>query len=143
MQGGNPPDSFQVHAGHELIDTWVVAGAMEPITFIFEENGFLDKYPKGVIDIISYQGEIYSVPVNIHRSNVLWYNKKVFDQNGLTPPRTFDEFVSVAETLAVKATTPFALGDNRKCVHQTSLRVCRVRHSPLDVHLVFEAPGAD
>ncbi len=22
--GGNPPDSFQVHAGHELIDTWVV-----------------------------------------------------------------------------------------------------------------------
>lgn len=112
MQGGNPPDSFQVHAGHELIDTWVVAGAMEPITFIFEENGFLDKYPKGVIDIISYQGEIYSVPVNIHRSNVLWYNKKVFDQNGLTPPRTFDEFFSVAETLADKGITPLALGDN-------------------------------
>ena len=31
MQGGNPPDSFQVHAGHELIDSWVVAGKMEPI----------------------------------------------------------------------------------------------------------------
>jgi len=28
MQSGNPPDSFQVHAGHELIDTWVVADKM-------------------------------------------------------------------------------------------------------------------
>src|SRR4030042_4631562 len=23
MLGGDPPDSFQVHMGHELIDTWV------------------------------------------------------------------------------------------------------------------------
>ena len=30
MQGGNPPDTFQVHAGHELIDTWVVSDFMEP-----------------------------------------------------------------------------------------------------------------
>jgi len=35
MQAGDPPDSFQVHAGHELIDTWVVADKMEPVTFIF------------------------------------------------------------------------------------------------------------
>ncbi len=39
MQGGNPPDSFQVHAGHELIDTWVVSGFMEPITFVLEDAG--------------------------------------------------------------------------------------------------------
>lgn len=42
MQAGDPPDSFQVHAGHELIDTWVVADKMEPVTFIFEENGWMD-----------------------------------------------------------------------------------------------------
>ena len=53
MQSGDPPDSFQVHAGHELIDTWVVADAMEPVTFIFEENGWMDAYPQGVIDIIA------------------------------------------------------------------------------------------
>ena len=32
MQGGKPPDSFQVHAGQELISTWVKADKMEPIT---------------------------------------------------------------------------------------------------------------
>ena len=112
MQSGDPPDSFQVHAGHELIDSWVKAGKMEPVTFIFEKNGWLDKYPKGVIDILSYDGEIWSVPVNIHRSNVLWYNKAVFEEHGLTPPATFDEFFTVAEKLKAAGVTPLALGDN-------------------------------
>ena len=112
MQGGNPPDSFQVHAGHELIDSWVVAGKMEPITFIFRQNGWLDSFPKGLIDIISYRGEIYSVPVNIHRSNVLWYNKSVFAASNLAPPRTLVDFLRVAESLARRGVTPIALGDS-------------------------------
>jgi glucose/mannose transport system substrate-binding protein len=112
MQGGKPPDSFQVHAGHELIDTWVVAGKMEPITFVFKDNNYLSSFPKGVIDIISYKGEIYSVPVNIHRSNVLWYNKKVFTDNKITPPTSLADLLSVAEKLAAKKVTPLGLGDN-------------------------------
>ena len=112
MQGGNPPDSFQVHAGHELIDSWVVAGKMEPITFIFRSNGWLEKFPRSLIDIISWKGEIYSVPLDIHRSNVLWYNRGVFTANHLTPPRTLEEMLRVSATLAAKGITPLALGDN-------------------------------
>jgi glucose/mannose transport system substrate-binding protein len=112
MQGGNPPDSFQVHAGHELIDSWVVAGKMEPITFVFKDNGWLDKFPKGLIDIISWKGEIYSVPVNIHRSNVLWYNKAIFAAAGLKPPWSLPDLLSVCEALARRGITPLALGDN-------------------------------
>jgi glucose/mannose transport system substrate-binding protein len=112
MQAGDPPDSFQVHAGHELIDSWVVADKMEPVTFIFEDNGWLDSYPPGVIDVLSYDGEIWSVPVNIHRSNVLWYNKAVFADAGLEPPTTFDEFFTVADALQAAGVTPLALGDN-------------------------------
>ena len=112
MQAGDPPDSFQVHAGHELIDTWVVADKMDPVTFIFEENGWFDVYPPGVIDVLSYNGEIWSVPVNIHRSNVLWYNLAIFEENGLEPPATMDDFFAVAETLQAAGVTPLALGDN-------------------------------
>jgi glucose/mannose transport system substrate-binding protein len=112
MRGGNPPDSFQVHAGHELIDSWVVAGKMEPITFVFRDNGWLDAFPRDLIDIISWKGEIYSVPLNIHRSNVLWYNTKVFAAAGLNPPRSMGDFLWVAEVLARNGVTPLALGDN-------------------------------
>jgi glucose/mannose transport system substrate-binding protein len=112
MQGRNPPDSFQVHAGHELIDTWVVAGKMEPITFIFESRGYLQAYPQGLVDIISSRAEIYSAPVNIHRSNVLWYNKQIFDRHGVRAPENLDELESVSRKLSGVGITPLALGDN-------------------------------
>src|ERR671935_131580 len=35
MLGGDPPDSFQVHLGHELIDSHVVPGRMEPLDELF------------------------------------------------------------------------------------------------------------
>jgi glucose/mannose transport system substrate-binding protein len=117
MQGGDPPDSFQVHAGHELIDTYVVAGQMEPLTSLFEEEGWLDVMPPDLIAILSYNGEIWSVPVNIHRANVLWYNTAVFTANGLEPPQTLDDFFTVAQTLSDAGITPLALGESWTQVH--------------------------
>ncbi|HEX6292623.1 MAG TPA: extracellular solute-binding protein [Herpetosiphonaceae bacterium] len=114
MAGNQPPDSFQVHAGQELVGTYVVAGKMEPITQLFKDEGWDKVMPKLLLDQITYQGEIYSVPVNIHRSNVLWYNKKIFDDNQLTPPKTMDEFFTVAEALKAKNITPLAIGGGDK-----------------------------
>jgi glucose/mannose transport system substrate-binding protein len=114
MQGGQPPDSFQVHAGQELIGTWVVADKMEPITNMFQEEGWIDVMPQTLLDQITYNGEIYSVPVNIHRSNVLWYNKTIFEENNLTPPSTLDEFFTVAEALQTAGVTPLGVGGKDK-----------------------------
>ncbi|WP_370465081.1 ABC transporter substrate-binding protein [Neobacillus kokaensis] len=111
MQGNDPPATFQVHGGAELNETWVAAGKMEPLNDLYEEQGWNDKFPKELIDMVSKDGNIYSVPVDIHRGNVLWYNKKVFADNGVQPPATFDEFFKVAEQLKAKGVTPLALGD--------------------------------
>ena len=112
MLGGDPPGSFQVHMGHELTDTWVTTGYMEPLDDLYAEEGWNDIFPQGVLDIVSYEGKPYSVPVNIQRANVLWYNKAVFEENDLKPPATFDEFFAVAEALDAAGITPLALGDN-------------------------------
>jgi glucose/mannose transport system substrate-binding protein len=111
MLGGDPPGSFQVHMGHELTDTWVTTDNMEPLDSLFDQEGWSDVFPQGVLDIVSYQGKPYSVPVNIHRANVLWYNKTVFEDNNLEPPTTFDEFFEVADALEAAGITPLALGD--------------------------------
>lgn len=112
MTGGNPPDSFQVHAGHELIDTWGVGDYLESVNFIFEEEGWYDVYPDDMIEILSMDDDILSVPVNIHRSNVLWYNTSVFEENNVEPPATFDEFFTAAEALDAAGIAPLALGDS-------------------------------
>ncbi len=113
MLGGDPPDSFQVHAGQELIGTWVVADRMEDLTGLYKSEGWLTKFPKGLIDLLSYKGGIWSVPVNIHRSNVLWYNPAKLREWGVTPPKTWDEFLATCATLKGKGIeAPLALGEN-------------------------------
>ena len=42
--------------------------------------------PKSLLALISINGHPYSVPVNIHRSNVMWYNPKVLQAAGVTIP---------------------------------------------------------
>lgn len=111
MQGNDPPGTFQVHGGAELNTGWVAAGKMEPLNDLYKSEGWMDKFPKDLINMVSKDGNIYSVPVNIHRGNVLWYNKAIFDKYGITPPTTFDEFFKAADKLKAAGVTPLALGD--------------------------------
>ncbi|HEY4553560.1 MAG TPA: ABC transporter substrate-binding protein [Bacillaceae bacterium] len=111
MQGNDPPSTFQVHGGAELNDGWVAADKMEPLNDLYEEEGWKDKFPDSLIELVSKEGNIYSVPVNIHRGNVFWYNKKIFEENGIEPPRTIDEFFKAADKLQANGVTPLALGD--------------------------------
>jgi glucose/mannose transport system substrate-binding protein len=113
MQAGQPPDSFQIHAGRALLDQWVAADAMEPINFLYDEEDWWESFPDELLEMTTDEdGNIYSVPVNVHRSNALFTNTQVFEDNGLTPPTTFDEFFEVAEELEAAGVTPLALGDN-------------------------------
>lgn len=110
MQGGDPPSTFQVHGGAELFQ-WVDAGKMQPLDDLYKKNGWDKKFPKKIIEMNSKNGHVYGVPIDVHRGNVLWYNKKIFDKYHLQPPKTFDDFFKVAEKLKKNGITPLALGD--------------------------------
>lgn len=112
MMGGQPPDSFQVHLGRELIDSHVIPGRMEPLDWLYEEEGLNEVFPQELIDIASYDGKPWSVPVNIHRSNVMWYRTDKLEAAGVEPPTTWDEFFAVAETLKSAGITPLAVAEN-------------------------------
>ncbi|MGA2480438.1 MAG: ABC transporter substrate-binding protein [Spirochaetia bacterium] len=113
MLGGDPPDSFQVHAGQELIGTWVVANRMEDLTPLYKSEGWLTKFPKGLIALLSSKGGIWSVPVNIHRSNVMWYVPSKLQEWGVTPPKTWDEFLATCKTLQDKGVSaPLVVGES-------------------------------
>src|SRR5215217_6787787 len=38
MLGGDPPDSFQVHMGHELTDGYVAANQVEPLDDLYKDQ---------------------------------------------------------------------------------------------------------
>jgi glucose/mannose transport system substrate-binding protein len=110
MQGNDPPDTFQVHGGPEIIDGFVKVNRMDPVTSIYNDMNIKSAFPQQLLDMVSLNGEIYSVPANIHRGNVLFYNKKVFADNGLSAPTTWDEFFTAAETLKGKGIAAIAVG---------------------------------
>jgi glucose/mannose transport system substrate-binding protein len=112
MLGGDPPDSFQVHAGMELIGTYVVADRMEDLTFLFEEEGWMDKFPQGLIDLLSYDGGIWSVPVNIHRSNVMWYVPAKLEEWGIEVPATWDDFLAACPAIQEAGVIPLVVAEN-------------------------------
>ncbi|RAK08573.1 carbohydrate ABC transporter substrate-binding protein (CUT1 family) [Halanaerobium saccharolyticum] len=114
MVGGNPPDSFQVHGGAELVDTYVETGMMQPITGLLEEWGVKDKFNQQILEMSSYEGEYYSIPVNVHRSNAMFYNKSVLEENGVEPPTDLDSFVDALAELDEAGVVPLALGDTNK-----------------------------
>jgi glucose/mannose transport system substrate-binding protein len=118
MLGGDPPDSFQVHAGQELIGTWVVANRMEDLTSFYNSQGWMTKFPAGLIRLLSARGGIWSVPVNIHRSNVMWYLPAKLKEWGVTPPKTWNEFLATAKTLVGKGVdAPLSLGESWTVQH--------------------------
>jgi glucose/mannose transport system substrate-binding protein len=106
-----PPDSFQGHAGAELRD-YIKAGQVEPIDFIYKKYGFDKKMPASLLSQIKYKGHLYSVPVNIHRANVLWYNPKVLKTAGITKvPTTWAEFIAALDKAKAANVIPLSLGE--------------------------------
>jgi len=115
MIGGNPPDSFQVHGGMELTDTYVVTGKMESLTAHLKEWGIYDKFPADIMEICSYEGEVYSIPVNVHRGNVLFINKEILDKVGISSvPGNWPEFIETLKKIKAAGYVPLSLGDKNK-----------------------------
>ncbi|GAA3092523.1 ABC transporter substrate-binding protein [Streptosporangium carneum] len=117
LQAGTPPDTFQGHAGAEL-QGYVKAGQLEPVNFLYDELKLKDVFPGQLIDQISVQGNVYSVPVNIHRSNVMWFNPALLKKAGVTEvPATIDEFVTALEKVKQTGKVPLAIGSEWTMVH--------------------------
>jgi len=113
LVGNNPPDTWQTHPGAEVLSQYVASGFVASLADLYKEERWYEVMPKTLIDMISKNGEPYMVVLNVHRSNELWYNKKVLAQHGITVGATmsFEEFFKIAERLQQQGVTPLAVGD--------------------------------
>ncbi len=110
MMGGDPPESFQVHLGRELIDSHVIAGRMEPLDELYAQEGYADVFPPDLMKVILYDGHPWSVPVNIHRSNLIWYRPAKLEAIGATElPKDWDEVLVMAEQWKAQGIPTIAL----------------------------------
>ena len=122
LAANDPPDTWQAHAGQETIANYVAGGKVLPLDDLFTETGLTAVLPATLLPLISQNGHPYSVPVNIHRSNVLWYNPKVLAAAGVTAnPKTdfdtLDKFFAVCDTIKAAGKTCLSLGAPWTAIH--------------------------
>ncbi|TYB52228.1 extracellular solute-binding protein [Nonomuraea sp. PA05] len=117
LQANTPPDTFQGHAGAEL-QGYIKAGNLEDLTALYDELKLKDVFPTQLVEQISVDGKIYSVPVNIHRSNVLWFNPAVLKEAGVAAaPETIEEFLAALEKVKAKGKIPLSIGSEWTATH--------------------------
>lgn len=103
-----PPDLYQENA-YDLPQILVdEPGCLASLSDFFEEHGLAEAIVPEVLQAVTIDGVVRAMPVNIHRENALLYNKKVFDELGLSPPTTLDELLATCESLKAAGITPIA-----------------------------------
>lgn len=113
LEANDPPDTFQAHAGAELTD-YINAGQLQDLSSFYDEQGLMDVFPESLIEQLTVDGAIYSVPSNIHRANVVWVNTAVLDEAGIDPteaPADIDAWIDDLQTLKDSGVdSPLSLG---------------------------------
>ncbi|QPR53990.1 ABC transporter substrate-binding protein [Aeromonas allosaccharophila] len=105
----NPPEAAHLK-GYELKE-WAGLGFLRDLSPMAEHLGWYAKMPPMVRATLSQSDALMAVPTGIHRVNWLWLNRKVFEQQKLTPPTDWAHFVTIADQLKKRGITPLAIGN--------------------------------
>ncbi len=114
LAGNNPPDSWQGNSGTAFFNQYVDPGFVDDITDLYHSEGWIDKIPPAVLDLIRKDGKYYAVHVGAHRCNEVWFNKPLLAKHGVEigDKLTFDQFFAAAEKLKNGGVNALAVGDN-------------------------------
>jgi glucose/mannose transport system substrate-binding protein len=108
IAAGNAPSAVQLHA--QQVQAWGGEGVLVNLNRLADKEHWDKILSPALIPYITVDKNYVAVPVNIHRNNWLWYNKKVFDKAGVKAPTSWEEFNTVADKLLASGVTPLALG---------------------------------
>lgn len=100
ISGGSPPDAF-LYYDSTYVGSWANTGAIINLTSWMDDNGYQTKIPKGVLNRCSLGSAIFACPY-MTDGYMLMYNKDVFDQENLQPPKTMDDIVAIDAKLTKK-----------------------------------------
>ena len=109
IEGGKPPDvAFlpQVGVLHQFADK----GWIKPLGS--EAQAQVDKnFSAGWKNLGAYKGKQYGAYVKAANKSLVWYNTAAFEAAGISKtPKTWDEFLSTAQTLSDAGSPPVSVG---------------------------------
>ena len=109
VTAGNPPTAVQM-LGFDIRDWAEQQGVVADLSDTAKAEGWAEVVPEAVQFFSSYDGAWIAAPVNVHSTNWIWANKKIFDELGLSEPTTWDELIATLDKIKEAGHVPLAHG---------------------------------
>ena len=121
LSGDNPPDVVQANQGYPDMGAFVKAGLLTPLDQYDKVYKWDQKFPKQLLDLNKFStdgktwqsGSLYGVSQTGEIVGI-FYNKKLLQQAGLEPPKTFAEFESDLPKIKAEGLLPIQFGTSDK-----------------------------
>lgn len=102
LQAGEGPDIIELGGQTRLLSN---AGYLLDIT----DQEFVDKYTDSGIQPYTIDGKVFATPLQSWYEGI-FYNKTIFEENGIEIPKTWDEFIALHQTLEDKGIKAQTMG---------------------------------
>jgi multiple sugar transport system substrate-binding protein len=96
-RAGNAPDL--IHAEYQALPVLITNGVAADLTSL--AGGIKGEFTEGTWALTSFGGKTYAIPQDVGPM-MLYYREDLFQQLGLTVPKTWDEFAGVARQVRQK-----------------------------------------
>jgi len=137
------PDVVFWYSG-ERMNTFVSKGLIEPVSDVWKKNGLDDKMAS-TRPGITFEGKQYGLPYTYYQWGV-YYRKDIFDQYGISVPKTWDEYLAACKTLKSNDIAPIAIGTKFLWTAAGWFDYLNLRINGLDFHMQLmkgEVPYTD
>lgn len=106
IEGKETPDVLYWHASQRLYQ-YAEKGVIQPLTKLWEEGNFDNDFLQ-FKDTVTYQGEVYALPISYYYWG-LFYKKSLVKKYGGVP-QTWQEFIQLCEVMKKDGITPLGIG---------------------------------
>ncbi|HHV10120.1 MAG TPA: extracellular solute-binding protein [Clostridiales bacterium] len=91
------------------LEPFVSGGKVTDITSYLEgDQEWKNSFSGGTLDLLSYDDKIYAIPTQKSLC-VMFYNKKIFKDNNIAVPTTYEDFLKACDTLKTAGVIPMAM----------------------------------
>jgi glucose/mannose transport system substrate-binding protein len=112
LQRDDPPDVWQTFAG-KSVQGYARRGVVRSVASVFKSEDLQGRMNPTILRSVMRDGRPYGVPTGAHRSNVLWFNKRLLANAGVSPPSsgyTLAAFLTDLAKVKASGATPLCLG---------------------------------
>ena len=129
----SPAPDLVTSGAYSFLRTAAQSGGLIDLSELWAETGLTDAFPAGFQALSATEGKQYYLPVAFGWTGI-YYNRQIFDQYGLVPPTTWDEFIQICETLRANGETPLSLSGQDAWMTMLWFDYLNLRLNGADVH---------